>query len=78
MREDVTIESAAALDTDDCRRLVLASEPWITLGYDDTDVQGIVRSAATDHLLLARVDGRPRVRERALPGTRPAPQQNQR
>jgi [ribosomal protein S18]-alanine N-acetyltransferase len=58
VREDVSIESAAALDADDCRRLVLASEPWITLGYDDTDVQAIVRSAATEHLLLARVDGR--------------------
>jgi ribosomal-protein-alanine N-acetyltransferase len=58
MREGVRIESAEALSAADCRRLVLASEPWITLGYDEVDVQAIVRSAASDHLLLARVDGR--------------------
>jgi ribosomal protein S18 acetylase RimI-like enzyme len=58
VRGDVAIDAAAALDADDCRRLVLASEPWVTLGYDEGDVQAIVRSAATDNLLLARAGGR--------------------
>ena len=58
MGGDVAIGAAAALDADDCRRLVLASEPWITLGYAEGDVQALVRSAATDNLLLARADGR--------------------
>ena len=58
MRGDVSIEAAAALDADDCRRLVLANEPWITLGYGEADVQAIVRAAATDHLLRARAGDR--------------------
>lgn len=54
----VQIDAAQALDAADCRRLILSSEPWITLGYDETNVQAIVRSAASEHLLLARADGR--------------------
>lgn len=53
----VHIDAAAALDAGDCRRLVLANEPWITLGYTERDVQAIVRSAASEHLLVARDDG---------------------
>jgi len=58
MIDRLTVEPAAHLDVDDCRRLVLGSEPWITLGYDEGDVQALVRSAATSTVLLARVDGR--------------------
>ena len=58
MADDVRIESADSLAAADCRRLVLASEPWITLGYGEADVQALVRSAATDHLLLASIHGR--------------------
>jgi [ribosomal protein S18]-alanine N-acetyltransferase len=54
VRGDVHIEAADRLDAADCRRLVLASEPWMTLGYGEPEVQGIVRAASTDHLLLAR------------------------
>jgi len=52
------IEAAAELDAADCRRLVLSNEPWITLGYGEAEVQGIVRSAASDHLLVARAGDR--------------------
>jgi len=52
------IEPAAHLEVDDCRRLVLASEPWITLGYGEDEAQSIVRSSVADNLLLARVGGR--------------------
>jgi ribosomal protein S18 acetylase RimI-like enzyme len=58
VRGDVEISAADALAADDCRRLVLASEPWITLGYGEADAQAIVRAAATDHLLLARAGER--------------------
>lgn len=58
MRDDVRIESAAALDAADCRRLVLTSEPWVRLGYGEADIQGIVRGAATGSVLLARVADR--------------------
>jgi [ribosomal protein S18]-alanine N-acetyltransferase len=55
---EVRIEAAPGLDAAACRRLVLASEPWITLGYGESDVQALVRSAAADNLLLARADDR--------------------
>jgi ribosomal-protein-alanine N-acetyltransferase len=58
MSGDVQISSASALDLDTCRRLILRSEPWITLQYDDTDVQGIVRSVAGANLLVAQVEAR--------------------
>lgn len=56
--EEVQIESAADLDVALCRRLLLTTEPWTTLRYDDGDVQTIVRSAQRDHLLVARLDDR--------------------
>lgn len=54
MSAAVRIESASELDAALCRRLLLNTEPWITLQYDENDVQAIVRSATSDHLLLAR------------------------
>ena len=51
----VHIESASELDAALCRRLILNSEPWITLQYDDSNVQAIVRSAQQDNLLVARI-----------------------
>jgi len=58
MSSSVLIEEATQIDANDCRRLVLASEPWITLQYDEHDVQSIVRSVANSHLLLARATDR--------------------
>jgi [ribosomal protein S18]-alanine N-acetyltransferase len=55
MSADVVIESASELDAALCRRLILHSDPWITLQYDDSDVQAIVRAAKSDHLLVARM-----------------------
>jgi len=55
MSADVVIESASELDAGLCRRLILGSEPWVTLQYDDGDVQAILRAAKTDHLLVARL-----------------------
>ena len=55
MSADVVIESAAELDAALCRRLILHSEPWVTLQYNDSDIQAIVRAAKTDHLLVARM-----------------------
>jgi len=55
----VEIASATTLDADVCRRLLLRSEPWITLQYGDADVQGIVRSVAGANLLVASANGRP-------------------
>jgi ribosomal protein S18 acetylase RimI-like enzyme len=50
----VRIEVAERLDVADCRRLVLASEPWITLGYGEAEAESIARSSAADNLLVAR------------------------
>jgi ribosomal protein S18 acetylase RimI-like enzyme len=58
MRDDVQIEVAAGLDAEDCRRLVLRNEPWITLGYGEADVDRIVRGSAADSVLLARLGDR--------------------
>jgi ribosomal protein S18 acetylase RimI-like enzyme len=52
----VRIEAAERLELADCRRLVLASEPWITLGYGDAEAEAIVRSSSADNLLVARAD----------------------
>ena len=54
MNTEVHIESASNLDPALCRRLILGSEPWISLQYDESDVRAIVRSAARDNLLVAR------------------------
>ena len=55
MSTDVQIESASELDAAVCRRLILSTEPWITLQYDESNVQAIVRSAQRDNLLVASV-----------------------
>jgi len=55
MSTDVVIESASELDAALCRRLILRSDPWVTLRYDDSDIEAIVRAATTDHLLVARL-----------------------
>jgi ribosomal protein S18 acetylase RimI-like enzyme len=55
MSADVVIERAAELDAALCQRLILNSDPWVTLQYDDSDIQAIVRAAKTDHLLVARM-----------------------
>jgi [ribosomal protein S18]-alanine N-acetyltransferase len=55
MSADVVIESASELDAALCRHLILGSDPWVTLQYDDGDIQAIVRAAKTDHLLVARM-----------------------
>src|SRR5271169_4541822 len=55
MSADVVIESASELDATLCRRLILRSDPWLTLQYDDGDIQAIVRAAKTDHVLVARM-----------------------
>ena len=55
MSGHLQIASASALDLDTCRRLILGSEPWITLRYDDTDVQSLVRAAASANLLVAQL-----------------------
>jgi len=49
----IRIEPAESLDVADCRRLVLASEPWMTLGYGEADAQAIARSSAADNLIVA-------------------------
>jgi len=54
MSDGVQIESAGELDVAVCRRLILTTEPWITLQYDESNVQAILRSVARDHLLVAR------------------------
>lgn len=58
MSVDVQVDAASALDAELCRRLILGSEPWITLQYDESNVQAIVSSASSDHLLLARIGTR--------------------
>ena len=58
MSADVRIASASVLDVEMCRRLLLRSEPWITLQYSDADVLGIVRAAAHANLLVAEGAGR--------------------
>lgn len=55
MSADVVIESTSELDVALCRRLILRSDPWLTLRYDEGDVQAIVHAAKTDHLLVARM-----------------------
>jgi len=49
----IRIEAAARLSLADCRRLVLSSEPWITLGYGEAEVEAIARSSTADNLLVA-------------------------
>ena len=58
MSDTLQIETAESLDLADCRRLVLGSEPWITLGYGDADVDAIARSSASDNLIVARAGNR--------------------
>ncbi len=58
MNDAIRIETADRLDIADCRRLVLASEPWMTLGYGEAEAQAIVRSASTDNLLVAKAGER--------------------
>lgn len=58
MSVDVQVDGASALDAELCRRLILGSEPWISLQYDESNVQALVSSAASDHLLLARIGSR--------------------
>ena len=58
MSDDLRIETAERLSLADCRRLVLASEPWITLGYGEAEAESIVRSSATDNLIVARAGDR--------------------
>jgi [ribosomal protein S18]-alanine N-acetyltransferase len=57
MSDELHIGPEERLDLDDCRRLVLASEPWITLGYGESDAEAIARSSAADTLLVARAAG---------------------
>jgi ribosomal protein S18 acetylase RimI-like enzyme len=54
----VRIEVAERLELADCRRLVLASEPWITLGYGDSEAEALARSSAADNLIVARAGDR--------------------
>jgi ribosomal protein S18 acetylase RimI-like enzyme len=54
MNAGLQIESASELDAAVCRRIILTTDPWITLQYDESNVQAIVRSAARDNLLIAR------------------------
>jgi [ribosomal protein S18]-alanine N-acetyltransferase len=54
MSADVQIETAHELDAALCRRLILGTEPWITLEYDESNIQALVSSAARDNLLIAR------------------------
>jgi len=56
--DDIRIEAAERLDVADCRRLILASEPWITLGYGEAEAESIARASATDNLVVARAEGR--------------------
>src|SRR5262249_50052579 len=51
--DTIRIETATSLDLADCRRLVLGSEPWITLGYGEADAEAIARSSAADNLIVA-------------------------
>lgn len=58
MSEIFRIEAAQRLEVADCRRLVLASEPWITLGYGEAEAESIARASAADNLIVARDTGR--------------------
>lgn len=58
MSEIFRIEAAERLEVADCRRLVLASEPWITLGYGEAEAESIARASAADNLIVARDTGR--------------------
>lgn len=58
MSDHVRIETAERLEVADCRRLILASEPWITLGYGEAEAESIARASAVDNLLVARAGER--------------------
>ena len=58
MNDEIRIEAAASLGVADCRRLVLASEPWITLGYGEAEAESIARASASDNLIVARAGDR--------------------
>ena len=58
MSDEIRIEAAECLGLADCRRLVLASEPWITLGYGEAEAEAIARSSAADNLIVARAGDR--------------------
>lgn len=53
MSDEIRIDAAESLSLADCRRLVLASEPWITLGYGEAEAEAIARSSAADNLIVA-------------------------
>ena len=58
MTDEVRIEASESLGLADCRRLVLGSEPWVTLGYGDAEAEAIARSSAPDNLIVARAGDR--------------------
>lgn len=58
MSDAIRIEAAERLDVADCRRLVLASEPWITLGYGEAEAASIANASAADNLIVARAGER--------------------
>jgi len=53
MDDGIRIEEGEQLAVEDCRRLVLASEPWVTLGYGTGEADGIARSSVSDNVLVA-------------------------
>ena len=54
MPRDIEIAVAERLTVDDCRRLILASDPWVTLGYGEAEAARIAAGSAADNLLVAR------------------------
>jgi ribosomal protein S18 acetylase RimI-like enzyme len=52
------IAAEPSLTIDDCRRLILHSEPWITLEYGEAEAARIASGSADDNLVVARLAGR--------------------
>jgi len=57
MSREIEIAVAEQLSVDDCRRLILASEPWVTLGYGEAEAVRIAAGSAAEQLLIASADG---------------------
>jgi len=46
------------VETEDCRRLMLKTDPWKTLGFGEKEVQGVSESTRNGNLVVARQDGK--------------------
>src|SRR5271170_4328693 len=56
-KTDLQLEVSSQLHLDLCKGLLLASEPWITLGYTDADFRKVGQANTSAEVIYARLAG---------------------